>query len=317
MSFPSGASRLRPVDLTPFRAGNTGVDYAHRFDSGRPGEDVLLLGLVHGNELCGAHTLATLLERGIRPLRGSLTICFVNVAAYQRYSEASPTRARFVDEDMNRLWDAATLDGDRRSTELDRAREIRPLVEGATRLLDLHSMQTPAEPLMLTGLTARGRALAKEVGYPSLVVADAGHAAGRRLRDFRPFAEPEGDRIALLAECGQHQDPTAAKNALEVAARFLLAVGSIERDTAEAITPLPERARVRVIEVTERVTIRSSRFRFVSDFEGLDVIPEAGTVIAYDAGQPIATPYDDCVLIMPSRRLAPGQTAVRLGRFVS
>jgi len=38
-------------------------------------------------------------------------------------------------------------------------------------------------------------------------------------------------------------------------------------------------------------------------------------VIAEDGGQAICTPYDDCVLIMPSRRLAPGQTAVRLGRF--
>ena len=42
----------------------------------------------------------------------------------------------------------------------------------------------------------------------------------------------------------------------------------------------------------------------------------AGTVIAYDGTRPIRTPYDDCVLIMPSRRLAPGLTAVRLGRFV-
>jgi hypothetical protein len=45
------------------------------------------------------------------------------------------------------------------------------------------------------------------------------------------------------------------------------------------------------------------------------VIPRAGTVIAYDAGKEIRTPYDDCVLIMPTRRLVRGQTAVRLGRF--
>jgi hypothetical protein len=28
------------------------------------------------------------------------------------------------------------------------------------------------------------------------------------------------------------------------------------------------------------------------------------------------TPYDDCVLIMPTRRPRRGETAVRLGRFV-
>jgi hypothetical protein len=46
------------------------------------------------------------------------------------------------------------------------------------------------------------------------------------------------------------------------------------------------------------------------------VIAKAGTVIAYDGSEPIRTPYDGCVLIMPSRRLARGFTAVRLGRFV-
>ena len=58
-------------------------------------------------------------------------------------------------------------------------------------------------------------------------------------------------------------------------------------------------------------------FRFVETFNGLEVIPKAGTVIAYDGDAPVATPYDDCVLIMPSRRLNPGASAVRLGRYVS
>ena len=38
-------------------------------------------------------------------------------------------------------------------------------------------------------------------------------------------------------------------------------------------------------------------------------------MIATDGEREIRTPYDDCVPIMPSRRLARGQTAVRLGRF--
>jgi hypothetical protein len=39
-------------------------------------------------------------------------------------------------------------------------------------------------------------------------------------------------------------------------------------------------------------------------------------VIAYDGDKPVVTPYDGCVLIMPSRRLNPGASAVRLGRYV-
>ena len=41
------------------------------------------------------------------------------------------------------------------------------------------------------------------------------------------------------------------------------------------------------------------------------------TPIARDAGEPVCTPYDDCVLVMPSvRQLRPGVTTVRLGQRV-
>jgi hypothetical protein len=41
-------------------------------------------------------------------------------------------------------------------------------------------------------------------------------------------------------------------------------------------------------------------------------------VIAHDDGQPITTPYDDCVLVMPSiRQLRPGVTTLRLGQRVA
>ena len=49
---------------------------------------------------------------------------------------------------------------------------------------------------------------------------------------------------------------------------------------------------------------------------GLWGLALAGTIIAYDGTTPIRTPYDHCILIMPSRRLTPGLTTVRLGQFV-
>jgi hypothetical protein len=88
----------------------------------------------------------------------------------------------------------------------------------------------------------------------------------------------------------------------------LAASGVIER---EVVSEPPQR----LITVTDTVTIEAEDFRFAADYRGLEVIASAGTVIAREAGQEIRTPYDQCVLIMPSRRLGRGQTAVRLGRF--
>ncbi len=180
---------LQPPDLAPWRTGNTGVPGFTRLDSGRSGPRALIVSLIHGNEIAGAIALDRLLRGSVRPIRGELTLGFANLAALARFDPAEPTASRFLDEDLNRVWDQAVLDGPRRSRELDRAREMRPLIEAADALLDLHSMLWPSDPLILSGPTEKGRRLASGIGIPSLVVSDRGHAAGPRLIDYGPFAD--------------------------------------------------------------------------------------------------------------------------------
>lgn len=308
------ALELLPIDISRWAAGNTGIPHVTTIDSGRVGPHVLLTALTHGNELCGAHALDYLLDQNVRPTRGKLTLAFANVAAYERFDPSRPTESRFLDEDMNRVWSPEILEGPRQSRELARARVLRPIVEIADYLLDIHSMQTGAPALMLCGLQSKGRRLAAEVGVPPLVVADAGHKAGPRMRDYGAFADEASPRTALLVECGQHWSMAARNMAIDTALRFLIAVDVI--DPQWALARLGARAvPQRFIRVTEAVTITSPDFRFHSPFEGMEVIPKAGTVIANDGQRDVTTPYDDCVLIMPSRRMVVGQTAVRFGRF--
>ena len=100
--------------------------------------------------------------------------------------------------------------------------------------------------------------------------------------------------------------------------RFLIALGAVERDDVAALggPDFDARPAQRVIEVTEAVTIKGERFDFAGEFHGLEVLHEKGALIGHDDGREVRTPYENCVLIMPSRRLVRGQTAVRLGRFV-
>jgi predicted deacylase len=220
-----------------------------------------------------------------------------------------------VDEDFNRVWSPEALDGPRDSVELRRARALRPFVDRVDLLLDIHSMQHRTPPLMMAGPLAKGRELARRVGIPELVVSDQGHAAGRRLRDYGGFGDPESPRNALLVECGQHWEAAAAPLAVETALRFLLACGTLDADDVAGRLGEPPPAQ-RFIEVTQAVTIESDDFAFVEDFRGMETIPLKGSLLARDGGKPVVTPYDNCVLIMPSRRLLRGQTAVRLGRYL-
>jgi predicted deacylase len=314
MAGDSYTMELAAPDITPYAAGNIGIPFVTTFDSRRPGPHVLVSALTHGNEICGAIALDRLFRDGLRPASGKLTLAFANVAAYQSFDPANPTTSRFVDEDLNRVWDKATLDGARQSTELKRARLLRPLLETVDLLLDIHSMQHATAPLMLAGLTDKSLALARRVGVPGIVVRDAGHTAGKRMRDYGAFEDPASRKAALLVECGQHWAAQAAEVAIDTTLRFLAVTGVLPpADTARMLgRPV---APQRIVAVTDAITIASDRFEFVADYRGLEVIAGAGTVIARDGAREIATPYDDCVLIMPSRRLMRGQTAVRLGRF--
>lgn len=314
---PLSPDDLQPPDIIPWQAGNTGIAFAHHFDSGQPGPHVLINALMHGNEYSGAIAAIGLLEAGIRPTHGSLSISFANVEAFAQFDPQFPIMARYVEEDMNRVWSPASLADGRASQERRRARELWPLFATADLLLDLHSMQADRIPLMLSGPSARGRDLARRLGVPGIVVSDRGHAGGSRLIDHPRFTDGDDGPIALLAECGQHWEPDSARVATETAARFLSLSGIVSASALSPWLPSAEPPPARLVEVTETVTVGSDRFRFLKDYQGMDVIPLAGTPFAMDGEVALRTPYDDCVLIMPSRHPERGQTAVRLGRLAA
>ena len=267
-------------------------------------------------EICGAIVLDELFRADIRPLHGKLTMMFCNVEAFERFDLTQPEASRWVEEDFNRVWTAEVLDGPRDTADLRRARVIRPLVDTADLLLDIHSMQHPSDPLVLAGPLEKGRIFAAEVGYPALAVCDAGHAAGRRMRDYAAFGDAASPKNALLVECGQHWAKQTVTVARETTLRFLARFGIIDPERGPfrfAETPLAQKT----VEVTHPVTITAESFRFARVFTGLEVIKEAGTLIGWDGEREVRTPYDDCVLVMPSKRLYRGQTAVRMGHFVA
>ncbi|KJK23520.1 succinylglutamate desuccinylase [Burkholderiaceae bacterium 16] len=316
-SFDAYPVEVEFPDIRPYAAGNCGVPYVHTFDSGVPGPHVMVNALTHGNEVCGAITVKALLDIGVRPRRGRLTLAFANVDAYHTFDAARPDASRYVDQDFNRVWTAAVLDDTTRdSSELRRARAMRPVIDTVDLLLDLHSMHEKSLPLIVSGPLDKGIALARAVGAPANVIVDEGHPEGRRMRDYEGFGDPASARNALLIECGQHWEATAVGVAKDSTARFLLNAGVIDADdvpTGWLRLLHPQR----VVRVTEPVVASSMDFRFAGAYTGLETFAEAGTVIGWRDGEPVVTPYPDCVLVMPSlRQLRPGVTVVRLGQVI-
>ena len=62
---------IQPPDISAYRKGNSGVEYVHVLDSGKPGPNVMVQALTHGNEFSGAIALDFLFREKVKPRRES------------------------------------------------------------------------------------------------------------------------------------------------------------------------------------------------------------------------------------------------------
>jgi predicted deacylase len=297
-----------PRDLSAYRQGNTGIDYVHRFESGRPGPHVLVNALTHGNELCGMVAATHLLDRGVRPLAGTLTVSFANVEAYESFDKARPWDSRMLVHNLNRIWSAEWLEGPLDSPDLRRARELRPVVAAADYILDIHSTKQTVEPFWVYPGFERNTALALAIGVPGIhLVMPGGMTTGAPLIQYGRHGQSGGEGGALVVECGQHFLQSSADLAVDVTLRFLAHLGLIELDA-----PAPQLP-ARRFELLETPVIRTESFRLAGPFVGMEKFAK-GDLIATDGADEIRAPCDDCTIFMPATVAIVGREAVYLTR---
>jgi predicted deacylase len=303
--------QLLPRDLTPYRQGNTGIPYVHRFESGRPGPHVVVNALTHGNEFCGMVAATHLLDSGVRPKIGTLTVSFANVEAYESFDAAQPFESRQLVHNLNRIWSPQWLDGAEDSPELRRAREMRPVLAAADHLLDIHSTAHEVEPFWVYPGHERNARAAAAIGVPPLhLVMPQGIGSGTPLIEHGRHGEPGFHGVGLVAECGQHFDPASGVLATEVALRFLAHFGLVDTDPAWA-PPAPQRR----YELIRTFVVKSEDAAFVRPLIGMETFDQ-GELIATDAGEEIRSPCDGCTIFMPTRKPVPGRERVYLTRPV-
>lgn len=314
-----------PRDLSAYRNGNVGVDYVHRFESGRPGPDIVVNALTHGNEFCGMVAVCDLLDRQVRPLRGSLTLSFSNVRAYESFDAARPFDSRQLVDNFNRVWTDSLIDGDRRSPELDRARELRPVFARADHLLDLHSTAQAVDPFWVYLGLERNAQLALGLEVPRIhMVMPAGLGSGVPIIQYGRFADSGSGTTALVAECGQHFLRSTSDVAVRAVQDYLARLGVLAADPvfAGAIGvpgpvgpsgPLGMAGPHRRYELLSTLLVKTPEFRFTGPYIGFESFAE-GELIATDGADEIRSPCDHCTILMPTRAPIVGREAVYLTR---
>jgi uncharacterized protein len=270
---------------------------SHRFTAFEPGPRLLVLGAVHGNEVCGTVALRRVqqeLESGaLRIERGTLTLVPVtNPLAYQ-------LRRRHGDRNLNRNL---------RPTESPREYEDKianvlcPLLAEHDVLLDLHSFHTPGVPFALIGprdntgtlepfaKAAAEEELALRLGVDRFVEGwletYARGASNRKARGAEANAEygvgtTEAMRryggIAVTLECGQHDDSQAPEVAYRAVRATLAHLGLVHEPP---LTPRNGANTLRLHQVVDRLHPDD---RLSRDWQSFDAI---------ERGQLLATRHD-------------------------
>jgi predicted deacylase len=297
-----------PRDLSAYRQGNTGIEYVHRFESGLPGPHVLINALTHGNEICGMVAATHLLDTGVRPKIGTLTVGFANVEAYEAFDIERPYENRQLVHNLNRIWSPAMLDSSEDSPELRRARELRPVLAAADSILDIHSTRAPVQPFWVYPEFARNAALTLAVGKPLVhLVMPPGAAPGTGVMSYARHGDPASDsQGAVVVECGQHFARSAADLATDVTLRFLAHHGLID-----AIAPQADATPARRFRLLEVHLVQTPQFAFTRPVIGFETFAK-GELIAVDGDKEIRSPCDDCTIFMPTRDPVVGREGVYL-----
>ena len=303
---------------------------SHTFHGLAPGPALLVLGAVHGNEVCGTHAIMQLLQDidggAISIERGSVTfVPITNPLAHH-------LKRRFGDRNLNRNMAPSAIPQD---FEDRIANVLCPLLDAHDVLLDLHSFHTGGAPFVMIGpqnnsgtlepfaLAAEEMLLALHTGAPRIVEGWLDTYA----RGVQRRATSAADNIsmrsqtlvtnpnygvgtteymrsrggyAVTLECGQHDDPAGIDVAKHAILQTLGLLG---------ISPVPVAPRaatpeiLRLIDVTDKAHAGDT---FSRDWRSFDAV-KAGEVIGVRQSGAEVKAQGDGFVVFPNPRGEVGQ----------
>lgn len=303
---------------------------AHRFDGHADGPRLIVLGAVHGNEICGSVAIRQIIAafegRDLHVTHGHVT--FVPVANPLAWKQ----RRREGERNLNRKLQPT----DRPEVFEDHvANWLCPLLARHDVLLDLHSFHTPGEPFVMLGPddndgalepfshAAEERAMARHLGIGRFV--DGWLDTYARGVDRRRASEPGADPAygigtteymrsqggyGVTVECGQHDDPAAIAVARHCILNTLAFLGMIDEPPPP---PVRRVQHLRLFDVVDRVHAGD---RFARDWNSFDPV-RAGEPIGLRADGTTVAAERDGFILFPNPDAGPGREWFYLAEAVS
>jgi uncharacterized protein len=310
---------MTPTSTEHFQIADLELE-AYRYSGDSDGPKLIILGAVHGNEVCGSiaiRQMLTALNAGdIRIRRGSVTLVPVaNPLAWKQ-------RSREGQRNLNRRLQPTDQPAE---FEDHVANWLCPLLARHDVLLDLHSFHTPGQPFVMLGpddndgplepfgRSAEERAMARHLGIHRFVDGwldtYARGVARRQVSD--PGADPRygigtteymrsQGGYGVTVECGQHDDPAAISVARNCIMNTLAFLGMTDEQLAP---PVRKVQHLRMFEVVDREHVDDA---FARGWDSFDAVLE-GQRIGMRADGTEVTAVRDAFVLFPNPDAAPGR----------
>ena len=258
---------------------------------GGDGPTLAFLGGVHGNELTGIACIKKLrdeIEAGkVKISAGTLYLILGNLKAMK-----SNTRTSESGKDLNRCFTKDVLDQDVNGVyEMERAQKIAKVLKTVDASFDIHSTNKPSEPMVLSNVTERHKALYKWLPAKHLLT-DPEFVLGNEPVTTDEFTNESGG-VGLAYESGQTTDLTKVEVVYEVLLNLLRNQGILQ----DGVSPQPPTQNLQHFKLAGKILLTDKGFRFAegkgeASFEGF----KKGDTLAYIGDTPYKAEYDGVFL---------------------
>ncbi len=240
-----------------------------------PGPTSVIFVGIHGNETCGPEALADILPN-IEINNGRVIFAYGNLEAMAR-------NAREYQANLNRMFkpDNELTAEERASYEYARAQELKPLMEEADVLLDIHaSFNQDTKPFIIC--EPNGYEIASALPF---------NFAVSGFDDVEPggtdYYMNKIGKIGICAECGYLGQAEAVEKAKATILAFLAARGHTRTSTTTT-------NQLKTLTLTD-IYITKSDFQLVKTFPYFEPVRE-GQLIGYDGTLEVYAPRDGYIL---------------------
>lgn len=275
-----------------------------KFDSFKEGKNLLVLGTVHGNEICGSKAILKIIKKiktdKIKIKSGSITfIPFCNPKAFKE-------NKRFIDINLNRTF--KKMNNPIKYEEIISQKLIK-YIDDCDYLLDIHSIPSVGPSFAFLDV------LKKDVidfvkiqnfkhimtGWNELFNEEDNSSCGYG------FSK---NKICTTIECGNHNDPKCIKKAENAILNSMAFLGITDMSVKIAIN------NQKYIKM-ENVFYREKDGELTKYYNHLDKIKKGEVIAKYNDGEVVKADRN-CLIIMPHNQCEKiGVEWFYLGRFVN